>query len=107
MSKKNKLFKQQAKKDAEHSAQLQYGADWEIAIKRHECGDFIAKAMFKLVKRTNDPYMDNFRWTEVGDLVGEKLYANAVKHGCCGFTDEVVCDPKTGRRFKIGFNFGH
>ena len=49
---------------------------------------------------------DNWRLALVGNHESEKFYKQKSKDGCCGFFDEKLT-VKSGRTYKIGFNYGH
>lgn len=50
-------------------------------------------------------YPDNFRFCLVGDDKQMKEYIRRGRDGCCGFYDEEVVIE--GKKYKIGFNYGH
>jgi len=49
---------------------------------------------------------DNSRVARVGNTGQVRRYKSAKASGCCGFHDSVYTGPD-GRRYMIGFNFGH
>lgn len=51
--------------------------------------------------------IDNTRWAEMRISSQMRRYRRQQENGCCGRHDEVVTHPATGRRFLIGFNYGH
>lgn len=58
--------------------------------------------------RTSDECFDNVdneRIALVGDEEEEAKYARQLDEGCCGFFDSEI--EVNGRRFKVGFNYGH
>ena len=66
---------------------------------------WINKQFESLIKEFNTYYEDNFRVAEVGNKEQEEIYEKQFKGGCCGFVD-VVKDFK-GKKYKLGFNYGH
>jgi hypothetical protein len=87
--------------------------EWNCTFKMsllHEVYDsktskWIHKQFELLTAPTHIYYEDNFRVAEVGNEREEKLYEEQHKRGCCGFVD-VVKEFK-GKKYKLGFNFGH
>jgi hypothetical protein len=59
----------------------------------------------KVLQNPEYCYDDNHRYAEVGNVQQEAWYKKFRKKGCCGFYDDVVTIE--GRKFKIGFNYGH
>lgn len=53
-----------------------------------------------------DNCIDNVRVCDVSKPAHRRRYAMQRANGCCGFHDEVVTHW-TGKRFKIGCNYGH
>lgn len=49
--------------------------------------------------------VDNFRCCTGPDRGIQ--YLKAMGRGCCGFSDTLVKNPKTGSEFWIGWNYGH
>jgi hypothetical protein len=58
-----------------------------------------------IYRNLNDGCIDNFRCC-AGDSMSEQ-YRYSYDNGCCGFSDNIVQNPLTGRVFMIGFNYGH
>jgi hypothetical protein len=50
---------------------------------------------------------DNFRWAESTNRAQMRRYHRWQALGCCGSYDDEIVDRDTGRRFMIGFNYGH
>lgn len=44
---------------------------------------------------------------DLDDPMDVVVYHRAMQSGCCGSHDEVYTDEETGRRFMVGFNYGH
>jgi hypothetical protein len=42
-----------------------------------------------------------------GNNKPSEAYSRALAQGCCGFIDRKVENTVTGKRFVIGFNYGH
>lgn len=61
----------------------------------------------KMIKEVDDPCIDNFRVVEVGDPYEEIIYNIIIEEGCCGFEDREITHEPTGKKFKIGCNYGH
>lgn len=49
---------------------------------------------------------DNFRFSPEDDGHGLNEYEDIRDSGCCGYFDRVVED-NTGRKWKVGCNYGH
>jgi hypothetical protein len=49
---------------------------------------------------------DNWRVARVGNTGQVRRYKSQKKAGCCGFADFVETGPD-GKRYMLGFNFGH
>lgn len=56
---------------------------------------------------SGDDYVDNERIAEVGNEGDELEYQQALERGCCGFSDTIVTHRKSGRKFRVGYNYGH
>lgn len=54
-----------------------------------------------------DDCADNGRMCEVGNKEEEQRYEKAYNDGCCGYDDSLIIHVATGRRFKLGCNYGH
>jgi len=78
--------------------QLKYG---------DEIGLFLAKRASSLINKINDPCIDNYRVAEIGNILEEEEYKNLQKNGCCGFSDTLITHYASGRKFMLGFNYGH
>lgn len=109
MSSKNKRLKAESKRlVSETEALPPYVPKWEKAMRRllpEEISEWLASEMRAAINAHYHP--DKFRWAEVGDAVQEAHYQEVARRGCCGFYEEKVVHPKTGRIFRIGMNYGH
>lgn len=50
--------------------------------------------------------VDNTRVARIGNTAQMRRYRRALKYGCCGFADFEKTAPD-GRRYRLGYNFGH
>ena len=53
-----------------------------------------------------EPCCDNWRVARVGNTAQVRRYKSQKKAGCCGFADFVEMGPD-GKRYMLGFNYGH
>jgi hypothetical protein len=108
MSSKNKRMKAAAKAAA--SSVPVYNNGYELGLRAQwpdgRVGEWLARQVLLRLKRGDIEPTDNWRWAEEGVKVQEEAYASARSKGCCGFEDFVLVHP-SGRRFRIGFNYGH
>lgn len=108
MSAKNKRMKAAAK--AEAALMPAYRAEYDLGLRAQwpddRVGEWLARQVLFRLKKGKYEYVDNWRWAEEGVKVQEEAYAAAASKGCCGFEDFVLVHP-SGRRFRIGFNYGH
>lgn len=59
-------------------------------------------------KSLQDNCIDNYRVSRVvGDRGWSEEYEKVLSTGCCGFSDVLHTNQKTGNSFWIGFNYGH
>jgi len=69
---------------------------------------WLCNQMAKLYRKYRNDCVDNFRLCRSGHNNSKTSeYDFAYSHGCCGFSDELIVNPKTGNSFWIGCNFGH
>lgn len=59
------------------------------------------------VSQSDEYCSDNYRIAEEGDPEEEANYELLRSSGCCGFYDNLVKHPITGKTIKIGYNYGH
>lgn len=86
---------------------------WLIRKYGHRVGTFLTNRLAKMIRKTKDTCLDNFRIAEVGTIEEFEYYIRQ-ELGCCGFADEefIFKDKLLGlipykRKFIIGFNYGH
>lgn len=73
----------------------------------HVDDDFIEKFIEETILPTDDDYRycDNYRWYEEGNKSQKLKYDMLIRKGCCGFYDEW--HSINGKKYMIGFNYGH
>jgi hypothetical protein len=71
-------------------------------------GRFLSNRLAKMIRKTNDFCMDNFRVAEVGTKEVKKFEEQS-KNGCCGsYENKFIFKEKNKNRiFLIGYNYGH
>ena len=70
-----------------------------------EVGAALNELLAEAIESDGPLNMDNQRWCEVGVESEEAAYEQQKDDGCCGSVDKVV--EVNGRKFRIGFNYGH
>lgn len=80
--------------------------DWEVAYADD------ARALWRVLheKARGEPCADSFRVARLGAKGSKRAMRHFVKaRSCCGSHEEVVTIglPLIGRRYPIGFNYGH
>lgn len=70
---------------------------------------WLSNELGRLFQRNPDyqEFMDNFRVCRANDTTMSKRYSEIAGQGCCGSYDEPYVNPATGRRYWVGFNYGH
>lgn len=71
-----------------------------------EIGKWVSGKLMEAIKETGDHCIDNERVCEIGNPEDMVAYERQRETGCCGFHDEEI-DHSSGRKFFIGFNYGH
>ena len=71
-----------------------------------EIGMWLEREFYFLELEADDTCVDNYRCAEVGNEKDEQTYQKIKDGGCCGSAEKTVTHP-SGRKFKIGFNYGH
>lgn len=77
----------------------------DLLVKRYGAGTgyFLEREMAKVSEGYQ--YADSYRVAEKGESWEEDDFDK--NRGCCGQKEWTVKDPKTGRVFRLGFNYGH
>ncbi len=78
---------------------------WNYVIERYglEMACELEKQISQVSK--SECYVNNERAAECNDAEALVKYEEAVSNGCCGYSDGYAYVQ--GRKFKIGFNYGH
>jgi hypothetical protein len=72
-----------------------------------EIAHWLGRLLYYYILLVDDGCIDNTRFAETTNEEEMRNYNEQQKEGCCGFFDKEVTHKKTGRKFMIGFNFGH
>lgn len=110
MSSKNKALKAKSKANA-LSRPATFVGDLEFNLiyqwPEGDIGQWLHSMISRHLRKGKFEYIDNWRWAEYGNKAQEDAYVVARNKGCCGFEDVTYEHPKTKRKFRIGFNYGH
>lgn len=70
---------------------------------------WLCNQLGKARQSVKDNCIDNYRLCHASWRTGDPTaeYAHTRSQGCCGSFDKRVNNPRTGRTFWIGFNYGH
>jgi hypothetical protein len=78
---------------------------WFISRYGEEIGTFLVKRAASAVHKKW--CVDNYRVCDLANLFEVAEYELRRSKGCCGFFDKEIAHRPSGRRFRIGFNYGH
>lgn len=79
--------------------------EWDNYIST-EIKEWILSEIEKDVESSGVEFDDNYRVSEIGNPEQEELYKSILYKGCCGFHDFELIGPD-GKRYIIGYNYGH
>lgn len=66
----------------------------------------VVQGLYDLIEEHDLECADNFRFTPIDDAQGQDDYEDLRESGCCGSFDREYVDH-SGKRWKIGCNYGH
>ena len=70
-----------------------------------DIGNWLNNTLYELIDKYGDCCHDNHRIADVRKPEEVKIYEDHKSEGCCGYYDTTV--EYEGRRYMIGFNYGH